>query len=188
MAVIALLRIIQTEPAVADALGRIATMQTVLAISAGLVALALAVVGGYVLYLLVTLRRMMKDARRAVNRLSPKAEPALDRARRVLDGVSGTVENVRARVQDISDTIEEFNDSLRSTRAGAEERVRELTVVLDVVREEAQELLLDTAATARGIHATAEALRAQRAVQRPSKPEPPPPLPKEALRKSHGKG
>jgi len=188
MDVLSLVRVVQTDPALVDQLGRIAVTQTIISAAMTLMALGVLAVGGYAIYLLATVRRMMLDAKRAVERFSPKADPTIERARRVVDDVSGTVDEVRARIHEVSKTVEEFNDALRDARHGAEKRVRELTTVLDVVREEAQELLLDTAATAKGIHATAEALRAPRPITRGARPQPPPPLPEEALRTSHGQG
>jgi hypothetical protein len=188
MDLLPLVRIVQADPAVVDQLGRIAVTQTIISAATALIALGALGVGGYAIYLLATVRRMMMDAKRAVERFSPKADPTIDRARRVVEDVSGTVDEVRTRIQEVSNTVEEFNDALRDARKGAEKRVRELTTVLDVVREQAQELLLDGAATAKGIHATAEALRAPRPNSRGARPQPPPQLPEEVLRTSHGQG
>jgi hypothetical protein len=57
------------------------------------------------------------------------------------------------------DTVNDLNRSLRKASGAAEERVRDFAAVLDVVQEEAEQILLDSAATARGLHATAESLR-----------------------------
>jgi uncharacterized protein YoxC len=185
---LSLVRIVQVDPGLVDQLGRIAVTQTIISVATALLALAALGAGGYAIYLLATVRRMMLDAKHAIERFSPRTEPTLERARRVVDDVSGTVDEIRARIHEVSTTVEEFNDALRDVRLGAEKRVRELTAVLDVVREQAEELLLDSAATAKGIHATAEALRAPRPTTRGARPQPPPPLPEEALRTSHGQG
>jgi uncharacterized protein YoxC len=188
MDLLSMVRIVQTDPELVDHLSRIAATQTIISAATALIALGALAAGGYAIYLLATVRRMMMDARHAVERFSPKTGATIERARRVVDDVSGTVDEVRARVHDVSKTVEEFNDALRDARRGAEKRVRELTTVLDVVREQAQELLLDTAATAKGIHATAEALRAPRPITRGARPQSPPALPEEVLRTSHGQG
>jgi hypothetical protein len=68
-------------------------------------------------------------------------------------------DTVRRRVTDLMDTVADVNHSLRELTKSAELRVREFGAVVDVVKGEAEELLIEGAATARGIHTTVEALR-----------------------------
>ncbi len=181
MDLLSVLATVQTDPAIVGQLDRIADLQLVLSIAVVIVALAAIAVGGYALFVLVQVRRLMVQGERAVRKLAPSADPALVRAREVIDNVGETVDDIRVRVDEISDTIAQFNDSLRDAGRGAERRVMEFTAVLDVVLEQAHELLLDTAATAHGIHRTAEALRTPRAPG----PRTPPSLP-EDVRRAHG--
>jgi hypothetical protein len=62
-------------------------------------------------------------------------------------------------VNDVMDTVHDVNRSMRRAAEATEARVRDFAAVLQVVQEEAEQILLDTAATARGLHATAESLR-----------------------------
>jgi hypothetical protein len=66
-------------------------------------------------------------------------------------------------------TLNEVNDSLRDATRNATALAREFGAVLEVVQTEAEELLLDTAATARGVHTAAERLRTPR-IPAPSRP------------------
>jgi hypothetical protein len=188
MEIFSLVHLVQAEPEIAAQLERIANLQRWMMISVGLITLALVAVGLSSVYLLFTARRMISDANATFHRLAPQLKPSLERAQRTLGAVSETAENVRARVEDITATFDEANQALREAGRAAEVRVRELAAVIDVVREEAQELLLDGAATAHGIHTTAKALRAPRPTGQALRPEPPPPLPEEVRRTSHGQG
>jgi hypothetical protein len=77
----------------------------------------------------------------------------------VTNDVAGMTDNVRRKVDDVLHTVEELRRSVERARAATEERVRPLHAVLDVVQEEAEDLLLDAAATAHGVHETARVLR-----------------------------
>lgn len=188
MDILATLDIAQADAALIAQVERIADLQRWMTIAMALVSLALVAVGLAAVWLLLTARRMIKDAERTFERVAPQLRPALDHAQTAVTAVSDVLDQVRSRVLDLSGTFEDANRALREAGRAAEVRVRELGAVLDVVREEAQELLLDGAATAHGIHATARALREPRPTGRALRPEPPPPIPEEAGRTSHGQG
>ena len=140
-------------------LDRLVLVQTVMAgatVAVALMALAVA------LGALLAIRRVTRTIAsmdRAIQRLSPRAEPILDKAAKIagdLGEISGTI---RRDFDDVHETIDRASKQLRAAAMAAEERVRDFGLVLQVVQEEAEELLLDTAATARGLHTTAAALR-----------------------------
>lgn len=186
---VALIGIVQTDGDIAGQLSRIADIQLVLTIATVVLTVLLVIAALLMIWLLFKARALMQEARGAAAGLGAKADPTLERVRTLVDDVGATVDDVRERVSDLTRTVAGFNDSLRSAGRGAEARVREFAAVLDVVRQEAEEVLLDTAATAHGIHTTAEALRAPRSDgHRPFKPVPPPTLPEEVGRTLHGKG
>lgn len=150
----------QSTNELAAQIDRIVVVHTVTAAATVAIALmALAVAVGA----LLAIRRVIQtiaSVDRAIQKLSPRAEPILDHAAKVagdLGEISGTL---RRDFEDVHEALERAGKQLRAAATAAEERVRELGIVLQVVQEEAEELLLDTAATARGMHATAEALRA----------------------------
>jgi hypothetical protein len=58
--------------------------------------------------------------------------------------------------------VEDVNGRLRQATDAAEERLRRLATVLDVVQAEAEDMMLDATATARGVHEAAAALRRPR--------------------------
>lgn len=59
----------------------------------------------------------------------------------------------------ITGTVEDVNSRLRAAIDSVEGRAKRFSAVIDVVQTEAEELLLDAASTARGVHAAAEMLR-----------------------------
>ena len=59
----------------------------------------------------------------------------------------------------ITGTVEDLNKRLRAGVDAVEDRVKRFGAVVDVVQAEAEELLLDAASTAHGVHTTAQMLR-----------------------------
>jgi uncharacterized protein YoxC len=166
---IAAVLIVQVDPAVASALQRIAIAQIIMAIALGVVVLLLLIAGLLSLRMISDVRKGIREAQRSVQRLLPSAAPIVEKAKHVADDAEDVSGKVRRQVDDLMGTLNEVNESLRDATRTAKARVREFGAVLDVVQTEAEELLLDTAATARGVHTAAERLR------RPRIPAPPRP-------------
>jgi methyl-accepting chemotaxis protein len=146
----------QADPRTMQALERIATAQTVIAavvLLVGVIILATAVIA------LLQLRAARRQLVAAVNDMKPKLAPLIDRAKEATGDVAGMADSVRRKVDDVLHTVEELQRSVQRGSAATEERLRRFTAVLDVVQEEAEELLLDAAATAHGVHETARVLR-----------------------------
>jgi uncharacterized protein YoxC len=151
--------VLQQTDLIAAQLDRMATMMMVLAISAVIVGLLSAVT---LIISLMTMRsasQLMKSIESQIERLAPKTDPLIEKLTRLTDDARGVTDSVRRRVTDLMDTVSDLNEALRGAHRAADMRVREFAAVLDVVQSEAEEVLLDGAATARGFHATAEALR-----------------------------
>lgn len=188
MEILAWVDLVQTDAAMLAQVEQIADMQRWMTIAMGLVALMIVIATLVAILILLRVRGMMKDAQTTFHRLAPQMKPALQKAQTAVGQVTEVVDEVRARVHDVATTVGDANDALREAVRAAEVRIRELAAVVDVVREETQELLLDGAATAHGIHTTAKALRAPRPTGKALRAEPPPPIPEEAGRISNGQG
>jgi methyl-accepting chemotaxis protein len=150
MTILALLA--QTDPRTLAAIERIATAQVVMAVVMSLIGLM--IVATAVMALL-----QLRAVGRTVNELKPRLAPLIDRATHVANDAAGATDNVRRKVDDVLHTVEELRRSLERAHATAEERVARFNAVLDVVQTEAEDLMLDAAATARGMHETARVLR-----------------------------
>lgn len=152
----------QAAAEVADELRWIAWAETATAVGTvilALIGIALGVAGFYMLRAAI---RVLRSMEKAVERLAPKAEPILEQATRVTEDAAEVSRRVRQNVGEVNDTVEDLNRQLREAIQQAQERVRRFGAVMDTVQEEVEDVLLDAAATARGVQAAAEALRAPR--------------------------
>ncbi len=181
MRILAWMHMVQTDAAMLEQVARIADMQRWMAISMIVIGVVL------ILSMLGALGVLLWTWRR-LKAVEGALRPSLNRVHAAVDTAGDMVDQVHERVEAIARTLDGANDSLRSAGRAVEVRARELVAVMDVVREQAQELLLDGAATAHGIHATARALRSPRTTTSSVRPAPPPPIPEEAGRSSHGQG
>jgi uncharacterized protein YoxC len=155
---------------VAAQLERIASILTIVAITSAVVGLFAVVSLVASLFALHSANRVLATMERHVDRLAPRVEPLIEKVTRLADDSRDITESVRRRVNELMDTVADLNRGLRKAGQATEVRFREFAAVLDVVREEAEDVLLDTAATARGIHTAAEALRRPPA-RTPAEPE-----------------
>lgn len=133
-----------------------------------LLAVAAVVVGTISLAALIASFTTMRQASRLLGklenqleRLAPRTEPLIEKITALATDARDTTDTVRRRVNDVMDTVSDINGSLRDAARAAEVRVREFSAVVDVVKHELEEALMDTAATARGIQATSRALRGE---------------------------
>lgn len=150
---------VQLDTASIEVLERIAAAQLIMA--AIMILLGLIALGGAIVALLElrSARRLLHNLGDTVDELRPRVAPLVDRALHVTSDVSGITDNIRRRVDDVLFTVQELNRALQRGGEAAEERVRRFAEVLDVVQAEAEDLLLDAASTARGVHETARQLR-----------------------------
>ena len=140
--------LVQTDAEVVHQLQRLVTTQTVIAIFFGLVALAAL---GVAIGALIALRKAVRSTGRILNsghHLANEAESVL-----VL---------LKDRVSDVLESVEDIGNRLKAGADSVEDRVKRFGTVVDVVQTEAEELLLDAASTARGVHTAAAMLRSGR--------------------------
>jgi uncharacterized protein YoxC len=148
-----------TDTAVLEALERIATAQMVIAVALAIIALFF--LGGAIV-MLIELRyahRLVREVRRGVAGLKPQVGPLIDRMTAASADIAGMTGDARRRMDDILHTVEDLHRSVKRAAAVTEERIRRFDAVLDVVQTEAEELMLDAAATAHGLHEAARSLR-----------------------------
>ena len=157
--IVAVAAIAQADPAIVNQLERLATTQVVIAVSLALIALsAFAVAVGA----LLAVRKLMGTVNRTIEQLTPKVDPLLSSVAKVTHDAEHVSSTVRERVAEVLETIETLNVRLKSGAQAVEDRVKQFGAVVDVVQSEAEELLLDAASTARGVHTAAEVLRSKK--------------------------
>jgi uncharacterized protein YoxC len=130
--------LLQTDPAVVHELHRLLTTQIIVAISLAIVALATLAVALGVLF----------TVRKVAGTIAP-----------IVDDANQVALSVRARVDTVLGTVDDLSDRLKSGAQAVEDRVRQFGTVVDVVQSEPENLLMDAASTAHGVHAAAARLR-----------------------------
>lgn len=151
--------ILQNEPAIVQQLERLATAQIVVAVSVAFIALSVIAVA---LGLLLAIRKLVKTFDRTMAQINPRIEPLLRSATRIGEDAEDVSRDVKERVSGVLETVDELNERLKTGAQAIEDRFKQFGAVVEVVQSEAEELLLDAASTARGVHTAAEVLRSDK--------------------------
>ncbi len=106
--------------------------------------------------------RTMQKLEAALDTIGRDARPVLDRARAIGENLNFIAMSVRKEVDRVGDTIAFANERLEDAIEAAEERVQELTALIDVVQGEVEDTVITATSTLRGIRTTAKLLRRQR--------------------------
>jgi uncharacterized protein YoxC len=77
--------------------------------------------------------------------------PLMRHASAIADNVDYITTSIRVDVQQVSQTVAAVNQRLQEALAGAEDRMKQLNALLDVVQEEAESAFVTTASTIRGV-------------------------------------
>ena len=104
-----------------------------------------------VLLFLVQLKRLLGSLQRHVG-------PVTDRARVAAENVEYVTALVRQDVQKVHTSVSGLSDRLGEASERMEERVEEFNALMDVVQDEAESVLLDTAALVQGVRAGAKSV------------------------------
>ncbi len=131
-----------------EALSQSGGLQVAADISSVVLAAISAVLLLAMLALLVQLRKVLASLQRQV-------QPVADRARVAAENVEYISAVVREDVQKIHSSVAGLSDRLKDASERMEERVGEFNALMDVVQDEAESVLLDTAAAVRGVRAGA---------------------------------
>lgn len=145
--------------AIANQLDRIGDIQMVMAIATSILALFALAIAAAALFGVLKLRKIME---RGLENLPARTDPMLAAATRVAENAREVSDTVKVRVKDMLDNLDDINARLKNGADAVEDRVKRFGVVMDVVQSEAENLLLDAASTARGVHTASEQLRARK--------------------------
>ena len=108
--------------------------------------------------LLVTVLLFLVQLKRLLASIQQQVEPVSDRARAAAKNVEYISAVVREDVQKVRGSVSGLSDRLTEASERMEERVEEFNALMDVVQEEAEAVLLDTAAVVRGVRAGAQTM------------------------------
>ena len=154
----------QTD-AIANQLDRIGDIQMVMAIATSILALFALAIAAAALMAVLKLKKAMS---RGLDNLPAKTDPLIAAVTRIAENARDVSDTAKVRVRDILSTLEEISERLKAGADSVEDRVKRFGVVVDVVQAEAEELLLDAASTARGVHTAAEVLRQKKTTRLPA--------------------
>lgn len=127
--------------------------------------IAVIVLGVGMTFLARAIFRIMRSLQKleaALDTIGKDARPVLDRARAIGENLNFIAMSVRKEVDRVSDTLAFANERLEDAVEAAEERVQELTALIDVVQGEVEDTVITATSTLRGIRTTAKLLRRQR--------------------------
>jgi hypothetical protein len=113
-------------------------------------------------------QKVMVEVRGAVRQ---NLGPVSDRARSISDNVQFVTQAVRTDVERLNASVKSLTDRLHQASGHMEERIEEFNALMEVVQSEAEGILLDTAATVRGVRAGARAM-GQGRVEGPAEHDP----------------
>lgn len=116
--------------------------------------------------------------------LQNHVQPVTDRARVAAENVEYISAVVREDVLKVRTSVSGLSDRLKDASDRMEERVEEFNALMDVVQDEAEAVLLDTAAVVRGVRAGAQTMGEGVTVAQPPGESSPGGTPPEDLRKT----
>jgi len=108
--------------------------------------------------LLLAMLALMVQLRKLLAALQQQMQPVADRARVAAENVEYISAVVREDVQKVHSSVAELSDRLKEASGRMEERVGDFNALMDVVQDEAESVLLDTAAAVRGVRAGARTI------------------------------
>ena len=106
--------------------------------------------------LLVVIILFLLQLKRLLGSIQQQVRPVTDRARVAAENVEYITAQVRQDVQKVRASVSGLSERLGEASERMEERVQEFNALMDVVQDEAESVLLDTAAIVRGVRAGAK--------------------------------
>jgi len=96
-------------------------------------------------------RKSYKKVSDMLDKIYGDVNPLMRHASAIADNVDYITTSIRVDVQQVSQTVAAVNQRLQDALAGAEDRMKQLNALLDVVQEEAESAFVTTASTIRGV-------------------------------------
>jgi uncharacterized protein YoxC len=96
-------------------------------------------------------RKSYKKVSDMLDKIYGDINPLMRHASAIADNVDYITTSIRVDVQQVSQTVAVVNQRLQDALSGAEDRMKQLNALLDVVQEEAESAFVTTASTIRGV-------------------------------------
>ena len=134
-------------------------METLAITGQFVVSLVVLVLLGAVVFVLIALRKTVQDLTKLLNASSGDISAAAHSVRHVAEDVRGITQSVKTDVGAVSDTIRQVNKGVRKVVRRAEARLERLDALVGVAQEEAEDFVISSASTLRGVRLGASALK-----------------------------
>lgn len=96
-------------------------------------------------------RKSYKKTSDMLDKIYGDINPLMRHASAIADNVDYISTAIRVDIQQVSQTVAAVNQRLQEATTAAEDRIRQLNALLDVVQEEAESAFVTTASTIRGV-------------------------------------
>lgn len=96
-------------------------------------------------------RKSYKKVSNMLDKIYGDVNPLMRHASAIADNVDYISTSIRVDVQQVSQTVAAVNQRLQEALESAEDRMKQLNALLDVVQEEAESAFVTTASTIRGV-------------------------------------
>jgi len=96
-------------------------------------------------------RKSYKKVSDMLDKIYGDVNPLMRHASAIADNVDYITTSIRVDVQQVSQTVAAVTQRLQDAVSGAEDRMKQLNALLDVVQEEAESAFVTTASTIRGV-------------------------------------
>lgn len=121
------------------------------AVSTAIIMLVMVLMVVAIVLVALQVRRAQQKVVAALERLYSDAKPLVQRASSIADNVNAISAVIRRDVDRIGATIADADERVRSAVAATEARLHELSALVSVAQEEAEDLFVSTASTVRGV-------------------------------------
>lgn len=96
-------------------------------------------------------RKSYKKISEMLDKIYGDINPLMRHASAIADNIDYITTSIRVDVQQVSQTVAAVNQQLQQALASAEDRMKQLNALLDVIQEEAESAFVTTASTIRGV-------------------------------------
>jgi methyl-accepting chemotaxis protein len=134
-------------------------METLAASGQFAVSLVVLILLGAIVFVLLALRKSVQELTRLLHSSYGDISAAAHSVRNVAEDVRGITQSVKTDVGAVSDTIRHVNHGVRRAIRRAEARLHRLDALVGVAQEEAEEFVMSSASTLRGVRLGAAALK-----------------------------
>lgn len=132
------------------------TLEGTVVVVLGLTFLALM---GALVAVLLRVSKTFGQLTASLDRFRDQLTPVTDRAAAIAGHLEGAAASVHEAVDEVTDTIHSANESLRDALATADARFHEIDAIVRLARDEAADVVVGAASTARGVRGGFSAFR-----------------------------